>query len=204
MAQLTHTLTGSDNVTTQVCVSVCAGVCVCSHHAAGPAGVPQSQAELPGPARVHAELQPQSLAPCPGQTQRPDPGVTHRHPHRHEHGAAAGSSRAGPTAARVLRRGRHRGRRSPAARAESHVAGEGGGRGGGEEERAAPVLGRVGFIRSPGVWGQRAGCGCVRGEGKCLPCRPEPSRLEARKQNRKSSRTSFIYVRGETWPRNAV
>lgn len=54
------------------------GVCVKPHHAAVSARISQRQPELSGPARVHAELQAQSLAACSGETQGPNTGMAHR------------------------------------------------------------------------------------------------------------------------------
>lgn len=66
---------GNDNTTSKH-----SGVCMTAHHTAVSARVSQRQSELSGPARVHAELEAQSLAARSGEAQGPDPGVAHRHP----------------------------------------------------------------------------------------------------------------------------
>lgn len=59
------------------------GVRMKSHHTAVSARVSQRQSELSGPARVHAELQAQSLATCSWKAQGSYPGVRHGNADRH-------------------------------------------------------------------------------------------------------------------------
>lgn len=72
--------------------------CPWTHHAAAdpPALLLERQPEFPGLPRVHAELQAERHVSCPGETQGPDPGVTHRHPDRREDGVATGLRVLGP------------------------------------------------------------------------------------------------------------